>query len=162
MRHEAVAYLNRMGQFHSFARSRFVEEVLGDGESLLPSFRTLKIFRDKHAAHRSMDDPRRAERDDPSIAFDHALSLGPYGAEIRLTPEATNRFRAMMRGASDWGQALLDFNNKHLGSDDYEAAFEIFDGTTKTYVTFVFERDHEAICSEAYRLLQMLLTWSAN
>jgi hypothetical protein len=49
--HEAVAYINRLGQFFYFAKSIKLEV-------LLPRARELQAFRHKHTAHRSVDNPR--------------------------------------------------------------------------------------------------------
>ena len=49
--HEAVAYLNRLGQFFYFAKARGVTRHL-------PTLSKLMIFRRKHTAHRSIDAPQ--------------------------------------------------------------------------------------------------------
>ena len=49
--HEAVAYLNRLGQFFYFAKAR---RLTGH----LPTLNKLMIFRRKHTAHRSIDAPQ--------------------------------------------------------------------------------------------------------
>ena len=49
--HEAIAYINRMGQFFTFARSMRLD-------ALMPTASDLMVFRNKFAAHRSMDAPR--------------------------------------------------------------------------------------------------------
>ncbi len=51
LHHEAVAYLNRLGQFVYFAEAVQLE-------SMLPRAKELLIFRHKHTSHRSIDKPR--------------------------------------------------------------------------------------------------------
>ena len=49
--HEAIAYLNRLGQFATFSKS--VQK-----EDMIPRLTELLIFRNKFVAHRSIDMPR--------------------------------------------------------------------------------------------------------
>lgn len=51
MHHEAVAYINRLGQFMYFAKAMNLDAICSRGKELLS-------FRNKHTAHRSIDDPR--------------------------------------------------------------------------------------------------------
>lgn len=51
MHHEAVAYINRLGQFMYFAKAMNLDAICLKGKELLS-------FRNKHTAHRSIDDPR--------------------------------------------------------------------------------------------------------
>jgi hypothetical protein len=51
MHHEAVAYINRLGQFMYFAKAMKLDAICLRGKELLS-------FRNKHTAHRSIDDPR--------------------------------------------------------------------------------------------------------
>lgn len=50
--HEAVAYLNRLGQFYHFASSEFVTSVVPNWDKIIPTIIKFKRFRDKHSAHR--------------------------------------------------------------------------------------------------------------
>jgi|GEM_PF-3186787 len=51
LHHEAVAYINRLGQFVFFAKAMKLEVMC-------PRAKELLSFRNKHTAHRSIDDPR--------------------------------------------------------------------------------------------------------
>lgn len=65
LHHEAVAYVNRLGQFHYFAKS---VGLVG----LVPTITRLLPFRHKHTAHRSTDKPRSesaAEQQSQAMAF---------------------------------------------------------------------------------------------
>ena len=88
--HEAVAYINRMGQFFAFAKSK-------SQDALLIRANELKIFRDKHTAHRSIDDPR--PKDTYESKWSQAVSLGGFyigmrgGAPIFQIPDENNRWQ---------------------------------------------------------------------
>ena len=63
--HESVAYLNRLGQFHAYAKTRGLA-------TRLATARELMIFRNKHTAHRSIDMPRgesKQEQEYQAMAF---------------------------------------------------------------------------------------------
>ncbi|HEX3943229.1 MAG TPA: hypothetical protein VHW69_03995 [Rhizomicrobium sp.] len=66
-RFEAVAYINRIGQFRYFADSNFCEQIIGRSALLeIPALEKLLPFRHKYTAHRARDKPRdRHEVDDP-------------------------------------------------------------------------------------------------
>jgi hypothetical protein len=66
--HEAVAYLNRLGQFHAFAKA--------NGQQQLTKTTELMLFRNKNAAHRSIDCPRK--EDDYLSMWSQATSLGGF------------------------------------------------------------------------------------
>ena len=70
--HEAIAYLNRVGQFFYFAKS------VGKIEAI-PTISYLTSFRNKHTAHRSIDAPRKedeAHQQMQAMAFGfHRLTL---------------------------------------------------------------------------------------
>jgi hypothetical protein len=72
--YEAVAYINRLGQFYYFARSAKVD-------SLLPRINELVVFRHKHTAHRSIDVPKSESPDDlarQAMAFGFSYSTVNY------------------------------------------------------------------------------------
>ncbi len=50
MKHEAIAFLNRMGQFHYFLRGDFAKRVIADVGAVVPRGTKLMVFRNKHAA----------------------------------------------------------------------------------------------------------------
>lgn len=65
-RHEAIAYLNRLGQFYYFAKSKKLDHILVRSNELL-------VFRHKHTAHRSIDQPKGEPltlREMHAMAFD--------------------------------------------------------------------------------------------
>jgi hypothetical protein len=79
LNHEAVAYLNRLGQFYYFARR--IERL-----DELPKLRELIPFRHKHGAHRSVDAPQGEE---PEVQVAQAMAFGFY----RLFQKGVVRFQ---------------------------------------------------------------------
>lgn len=74
--HEAVAYLNRLGQFFQFAESIKLAGAL-------PRAKELQIFRHKHTAHRSIDKPQN----DPSeLQREHAMAFNFYRLTVGMFP----------------------------------------------------------------------------
>lgn len=140
--HEAVAYINRIGQFQSFATSEVVTDVLGDCQAMIPKINHLRKFRDKHTAHRSIDKPRK--EDTPWLRTVHAMSLSRFGGQLwrpklPLPPDFTGPF---------WGRAYLTYQ-LNMGSAD--SVFE-----------FTPELDHALVMTEAYGLLDKLLSEAAQ
>ena len=66
--HEAVAYLNRLGQLHSFAKAKALA-------TRMPKARELVVFRNKHTAHRSIDAPKGDSRQEQEY---QAMTVGFY------------------------------------------------------------------------------------
>ncbi|HET6892512.1 MAG TPA: hypothetical protein VFH31_15520 [Pyrinomonadaceae bacterium] len=75
LNHEAVAYLNRLGQFYYFAKALKVN-------AHLPRAYQLMLFRNKHTAHRSIDAPLNEDSDLREVhatAFSfHQLSVASF------------------------------------------------------------------------------------
>lgn len=73
--HEAVAYFNRLGQLHAFAKKRRLLYCMQRTDQLM-------VFRNKHTAHRSIDAPRgesKDEQDYQAMAFGfHLLTQGGF------------------------------------------------------------------------------------
>jgi hypothetical protein len=65
LNHEAIAYLNRLGQFYYFAQAV-------RGLNALPKVRALIPFRNKHSAHRSIDASRGEE---PEVQRSQAMAF---------------------------------------------------------------------------------------
>lgn len=57
-RHEAVAYLNRIGQLYYFIVSDFTVRHIPNAISYMSKVNDLKVFRMKSTAHRSLDFPK--------------------------------------------------------------------------------------------------------
>ena len=74
--HEAVAYLNRLGQFWYFAKAMKVK-------NLVPKVTELISFRHKHTAHRSIDMPKGESQAEMEA---HAMTFGFYRMSINRYP----------------------------------------------------------------------------
>lgn len=76
--HELTAYLNRLGQFFYFIKSKFSRSLISDPLTLTPKTCELIEFRKKVTAHRSNDYPRNEPeslRKRQSITF---MTFAPY------------------------------------------------------------------------------------
>jgi hypothetical protein len=132
--HEAIAYINRVGQFYYFAESDLVKTRIG--RLLTPTMDALVKFRHKHTAHRSIDKPR--VEDTQQLQTVHAMTLSEFGGRLwhpkeKLPPGFVGPY---------WGRAYLVYQI-HTGSKD---VFEL-----------VIERDHERLMAEAYEIIRRLL-----
>jgi len=55
MKHEVVAYINRLGQFYYFATSKQNMEILDNPKNVIPKITYFIPFRNKYSAHRAVD-----------------------------------------------------------------------------------------------------------
>jgi hypothetical protein len=138
--HELVAYLNRAGQFLYFVRSRFVTETIGDTTPLIPTLAGLKRFRDKHTAHRSIDDPH--VEDTPDLQVVHAMVLTPLIGRLFGPKPGESLKDAGLGKERPWLKGYLTYQLP-MGTPDPDE--------------LVIERDHPRIMEEAYSVLERLL-----
>lgn len=151
--HEAVAYVNRMGQFYYFTKSKFVARAVPAATSWIPAIEKYIVFRMKHAAHRSIDSPR----DEPEhVQLSHAMSLTrAWGMGMKLKPGAPEIiWSGQMKADSPEARAFdrLQWQTRHI-------TFQIYDADHDKHVHLTIEREHEQICSEAYALLSAVILW---
>jgi hypothetical protein len=150
--HEAVAYVNRLGQFHYFARSRLVSQVVSDLSTMIPTIQKFLPFRMKHSAHRSLDSPH-SETESTQIL--QAMSLS----------RAVGRMMMLKPGARDVipDKAILDAGGlarfHQLQWQNCYITFQLFDESTNSHVNLVLEKEHPTISSEAYDLLASVILW---
>jgi hypothetical protein len=133
--HEAVAYVNRLGQFHSFACSNRIKQMVSDVEALIPKISELLIFRRKHSAHRSMDKPWG--EDNPHLQWVHAFALSSLSVSLFLPKQPV----------------FLP-----IGKEAYQKcylAYQINMGDQKV-AELVIERDHDVIMNETYSVVAAL------
>lgn len=62
IKHEVVAYLNRLGQFYSFAKSQRVKDIFPNPLSELEFIDKIIVFRMKQTAHRASDAPKSNDK----------------------------------------------------------------------------------------------------
>ncbi len=138
--HELVAYVSRVGQFLVFAKSRFVNETIRDTTALIPTLAGLKRFRDKVAAHRSIDDPRT--EDTPELQVVHARVLTPLIGRL-FEPKPGESLEDVALGRErPWLKGYLTYYLP-MGTPDADK--------------LALERDHPRIMEEAYSVLERLL-----
>jgi hypothetical protein len=139
-----------MGQFHSFAKSRFMRASIPDASERIPTINKLIVFRHKHTAHRSMDAPRDADTDE--LQWVHARSLSTLGGRL-FTPKPDTPVPppANVTTVDD----LEAWSRPRYGHA--YVTFQIFDDTRREYVDFALERDHPRIIQEAYALIERLI-----
>jgi hypothetical protein len=133
--HEAVAYVNRAGQFYYFAKSGIVK-AKGTPPSI-PRITELVNFRHKHTAHRSVDVPRLQDTEEQQAY--HAMSLSEFGGQLWIPKE----------------KDLLSTSFADLICGGGYLAFRI--NTDNNFYDLVIERDHEALMQEAYEILLHVL-----
>jgi hypothetical protein len=146
-RHEAVAYLNRMGQFEKFARSAFAKQVIPQPN--IPTISRLMVFRNKYTAHRSIDVPRPEDTSDSQVS--HARSLSTLFGKL-FTPRAGTP-------VIDWKvdpPTTIEDAQKQVWSSNH-LTFQIFDMKTKKAINFCLELDHLDVMNEAAVILEALI-----
>jgi hypothetical protein len=154
--HEAVAYVNRLGQFHYFAASRFVAKAIRNPLAAIPSIERYIVFRQKHSAHRSIDAPR-GEPEDAQLL--QAMSLSrTWGRMMQLKPGAGNpRWPREVKAGSEEARMI----ERQQWRDNY-ITFQLYDASSEKYVNLTIETEHEQICSEAFALLSNLINWDPD
>lgn len=146
-RHEAAAYLNRMGQFEKFARSAFAKRVIPCPD--IPTISGLMVFRNKYSAHRSIDASWKG--DTPQSQVSHALSLSVLFGKI-FTPRA---------GTPDINPGEPIRTREELIKQTWSSnhlTFQIFDFEKEESINFCLELDHLKVMNEAEVILTALIT----
>jgi hypothetical protein len=144
VRHEVVAYLNRVGQLFHFADSKWAKQHVPNSIQLVPTISKYKIFRDKHAAHRSIDKPKG--EDDSHAQTIQAWGLSSVSA-IGFSPK---RAASSIKSAED----LAD--DRELWGDHY-VSFQMRDKGKGEFIDFCLELEHPKILAEAFNLVETLV-----
>lgn len=151
--HEAVAYVNRLGQFYYFAKSELVSKAVNDGLAIIPTIRRFLPFRMKHAVHRSLDDPRDETED---IRILQAMSLSrAWGRMMTLKPGAAPPHLPSEAVLDEAGMAQfrqMQWRNSYV-------TFQLFDEGASSYLNLILEKEHPTISAEAYQLLSAVILW---
>jgi hypothetical protein len=150
LRHEAIAYLNRLGQFVTFARSGFVKSVGVIAARDAPTLERAMIFRNKHAAHRSIDAPRGA--DTPALTHAHARALSnTFGSLFHPRPG---------KRPLDLTRLPKSLTVAYLRMRAWRAGFLVFQLQTDEeggYLNFSLEEEHPVIMGEAYQVIERVI-----
>ncbi|TRW89741.1 hypothetical protein [Candidatus Methylobacter oryzae] len=135
LQHEAVAWVNRIGQFYYFSQSRFVNEHLPNIQT--PRIDKILPFRMKHTAHRSIDSPKK--EDSSYLQEFQALAFERHSRTLWVP------------------RPSLSIDNIETATHlTHFLAFQIplSDGS---YAEFALERDHPELIMEGYEILRNLL-----
>lgn len=152
IRHEAVAYLNRLGQFWTFSHSELIKEYCPSATKALPTISKLVVFRNKHTAHRSIDDPRAEDTDGLQVMNAISLSiLGGHFFQPKPEHQSMNISSELSSADEDWDAFKCNLYRKSF------LGFQIYDVKHSTHVNFYLEQDHELIMNEAYCLISNIL-----
>jgi hypothetical protein len=144
LRHEIVAYLNRMGQFYYFVKSRFVTERISGAIELIPIISKFILLREKHTAHRSIDWPRKED----SV---HHQQLQAWGlssiSSLTFSPKDKSKALANSQKIADprimWGENYLCLQMRGKGENEF--------------INFSVEQEHPKISLEAFNLIEKLV-----
>ena len=147
--HEAVAYLNRLGQFYYFLKSSFVKEHCSNTESLAPSILKHVIFRHK-SVHRSIDKPDTFRPESEHVRATQAMSLSAIGAKIfEPKPGQVSHFSRVK--TTDVETFFRDlWGNNYL-------IFQLITDEPEVFHNFSIEKEHAKIMHEAYAILERVL-----
>ena len=147
--HEVVAYLNRLGQFHYFLISDFVETQCSNAKTLAPTIEKYLPLRLKHSAHRSIDAPRN--EDSRHIQETQAMSMSAIGPKIfepkpgqicNILDAQTNAER-IKHIKDNWGKCYW--------------VCQFLTDDPKNVLNFSIEREHPAIMQESYSILEKVI-----
>jgi hypothetical protein len=152
--HEAVAYLNRLGQLFYFSKSEFVRNAIIDVTPLIPTIARFMVFRNKHTAHRSIDAPRPEDTEDLRLAHARAVS-SVMGSIFSRKPNSMELLYPEF-GVPIGLDVLKLHMQKELWSKNFKT-FQTFDTAAGGHVNFTVEIDHPTIAVEAYSVIERVL-----
>ncbi len=147
--HEALAYINRLGQFFYFAKSEFVRGVIQDAAAFIPTISKFLVFRHKHSAHRSIDLPR-GESESEKVAHVRALS-SMMGSLFSPRPNMPTMKLPEVGIPIDPEEIT-----RNLWKHNYRT-FQTFDSSSDSHVNFTAEVEHPKIMEEAYSVVQRVI-----
>lgn len=138
VRHEAVAWLNRVGQLYYFLKSKLVSDRLSDIQ--MSAIDAVMPFRQKHTAHRSIDAPKK--EDSPASQLYQAMSMSEVGGALWYS-----------RNGPPWQFMLPSAETHYLC---FQIPLE--DGGRATHVELNIELQHPLVMNEGYAVLAKLLS----
>jgi len=151
--HEAVAYVNRLGQFHYFAKSSLVAKAVPNATATIPTIEKFLPFRMKHAAHRSIDVPR-GESGDAQIL--QAMSFTRSTSRMMTLKPGVLDLWSPPNGVAD-AVVMAEFRQRQW-RDSY-LTFQLYDEGHNVHLKLVVQTDHPQVCSEAFGLLATVILW---
>jgi hypothetical protein len=151
--HEVVAYINRMGQFHYFIQSEFIKKHCSTNKSLAPTIDKFVVFRKKHSAHRSIDQPRGESL---HVRETQAMSMSSIGPKIFETKPGHS---CNLLEAKTTKDAVVHIRN------NWEKCYwicQLITDDSKDFHNFSIEKEHPTIMREAYAILEQVLKPAVN
>jgi len=152
--HEVVAYLNRVGQFRYFAKSRFVATAVPSVDALIPKISRFMIFRDKHTAHRSIDAPRKKDTEDAKLS--HARAVTSIMGSVHMPKPNAEEVIPPPIGVLMDIDAIQMHIQKELWTKTFRS-YQTFDTSTGSHVHFTLEAEHPDIVGEAYSVIERVV-----
>lgn len=147
LHHEVVAYLNRLGQFYSFARSQFVTARIPNVYDLLPTIINFNEMRDKHAAHRSIDAPRRESE---QVQWLQAWALSSLSSHLFQAKQEQQEHDIQQNVLEPLVNSIACWKDRYVG-------FQMKRANGEHFVDFFLEREHPVILSEALEVVEQLV-----
>ena len=145
--HEAVAYLNRFGQFYYFLKSPIVLKHCPNAESLAPTIVKHVIFRHK-SVHRSIDKPDKRKPESEHVQATQAMSFSAIGGKIFEPKPGNNTNISQIKSEVEMVRNL--WGNSYL-------VFQIITDEPGVFHNFSIEKEHPTIMKEAYAVLEQVL-----
>jgi hypothetical protein len=152
--HEAVGYVNRLGQFHYFAKSALVAKAVPMATATVPTIEKFLPFRMKHAAHRSIAGPR-GESEDAQIL--QAMSFTRSTSRLTTLKPGAPDLQFPPSGVAD-AAVMAEFRQRQW-RDSY-LTFQLYDEERNVHINLVVQKEHPQIGGEAYGLLSTVIRWA--
>lgn len=150
LNHEAVAYINRFGQFYYFSKSVFVNTVIADFAALIPTISKFMLFRHKNSAHRSIDTPQ-GEFDNLKVAHARAVS-SMMGYIMSPKPNAP-----AMQLSDEYGNPKsVDTLQRDFWKYNYRT-FQTYDDVVGSHINFTVAVEHPKIANEVYSIVERVI-----
>jgi hypothetical protein len=146
--HEAVAYMNRLGQFYYFSKSPFVQKICANSESLTPTIVKHIVFRQKHSAHRSIDDPRDESE---HVQLTQAWSMSSISGHLFDPKPGQFRDISQLKTMQE-----IEEHARRIWKESY-LVFQLITDDPKVFHNFSIEKEHPTIMQEAYAVLAQVL-----
>ncbi|MEP0368656.1 MAG: hypothetical protein ABJN36_12290 [Cyclobacteriaceae bacterium] len=133
IKHEIVAYLNRLGQFYYFTKSQRVKDLMPDSQKGFDFINNIIELRMKQTAHRASDLPHKSDKGYDVTNLDKCFSWGTMSSNNKLVfhlyhqnNEKSIKFEPMQDHIKVEAE-IKDFFEK-LHSKIYEEDSDITDG----------------------------------
>jgi hypothetical protein len=147
--HEAIAYINRLGQFYYFAQSEFVRTAISDFKTLIPTISKFIVFRHKNTAHRSIDTPKNESYD---LKLAHARALSSMMGSLFSPKPNTPAMKLPEVGVT----VELEQMQRELWTHNCRT-FQTFDSAIGSHLNFTVEIEHPNIVNEAYSVVERVI-----